>query len=121
LYRAGSTKGTPCPPVRTENNWSPEEQVVALGYSGTGGWFNAVGRILAASSYGGGDLRLMSDILLRPGMSGATVLNTRGQMVGVAVASNMEGLRLLIPSASVWQFVGNFGKPSTGSVSHRDQ
>lgn len=67
------------------------DQVVALGYAGASGWISTVGRITGDVKGHTGSNRVASDIETKPGMAGAPVINTKGELVGIAESRDAQG------------------------------
>lgn len=94
------------PIKRFEDQIETGELVVALGYAGASGWKSTVGRITGEIVDRTGSNRIASDIETHPGMAGAPVVNTRGELIGVAESKDAQGTRLLIPAKNVLKFLG---------------
>ena len=96
--------GTVIPIPKTAAKVAPGDQVAALGYTPDFKWLSVVGRILGETQESG-QQRTIANLELRPGMAGAPVMNMRGELVGMAVASDGRGTSHLIPAEVIWRFV----------------
>lgn len=79
------------PPALTVGFASPGEPVLAIGNpSGVGTWAVVLGKVLSVNSWGEGGY--MADFPTRPGMSGAPVVNRRGEVIGLVSGSTHDDL-----------------------------
>ena len=77
------------------------QQVIALGYTPDRPWVSVVGRVTGLAPD-----KVLSDLQLQPGMAGAPVVNTKSELVGMAIASDPERRTgILIPAATIVDFV----------------
>jgi S1-C subfamily serine protease len=92
-------------PVRPVAIGEPEveigQQVIALGYAPGKPWVSVAGRI---TGQGGGMLH--ADLSLEPGMAGAPVVNSKSELVGMAIGSGPERtFSFLVPAGVIAEFM----------------
>lgn len=77
------------------------QQIIALGYAPERPWVSIVGRVTGLAPD-----KVLSDLQLQPGMAGAPVVNTKSELVGMAIASDFESRTgILVPAATIVDFV----------------
>jgi len=89
------------------------DRIIALGYSSSSGWINAVGRTTTYVSGASLQSTIACDIRTEPWMQGAPVINTKCELVAIVGGTDAQGICELIPAIGVKDILEDFLRQHT--------